>query len=187
MNSICFTANFKTNATIQTRSGYNFSNQRASIVELDRNSAQDLSSLYKLSLLWDKESKNNVSYIFSDFINDINESNGVKDTHCVVLTLQKDNFEKLKHDKILGVALFSEQDYDNEINWLQVEPKNNKTDNPSGRKYKNIGSTLCQYFKCTYTDKPIYVRSANDATNFYISNGFKPYDVNYPQYLYYVA
>lgn len=187
MNPICFTANFKSNATIQARSGNNFYNKRASIVELDKNSVEDLSSLYKLSLLWDKESKNNVSYIFSDFIDDKSESNGVKDTHCVVLTLQKDNFEKLKPEKILGVSLFSEQDYDNELNWLQVEPKNNKTDNSSGRKYKNIGSALCKYFKYTYTDKPIYVRSANTATDFYISNGFKPYDVNYPQYLYYVA
>lgn len=180
MNPISFTACLKSNTTIQSRQGNNFSPKQAYIVELDKNDEQDLTSLHNISLLWSKENSNFVPYLFSDFIKDVEFKPDVNKDHCFVLTLQEDDFEKIDPQKVLGTALFSEEDIENELNWLQVQPKNNSVFQPVNRKYKDVGTAIVSYIQDKYAGKPIFVNSSNTAIDFYKKLGFKSYDKDCP-------
>ena len=181
MNPVSFCANYKTNTSVISKNN----KQPVSIVELDKEN--DMGLLCDLSELWGKKTGNNVEMLLSDFAKDIDEKPDVNAEHCIVLTLQKDNFDNLDPKKILGVSLFSEEDYENVINWFQVDPSNNFMFNPQKRKYKKVGEAILDYLTYEYDKKPIYVNSSNGAINFYKKYGFKSYDKNFPNYLYYEA
>ena len=163
MNPISFTASLKSDTTIQSRNRDGFSPKRAYIVELDKNDVNDLTSLHNVSLLWSKENSNFIPYLFSDFTQDIEFKPDVNADHCLVLTLQDDNFENIDPKKVLGVSLFSEEDIENELNWLQVQPKNNSNFKPESRKYKGAGTAIVSYLKNKYMGKPIFVNSSHSA------------------------
>lgn len=188
MNPISFTARLKSeDVTIQSRQGSVYTPKQAYIVELDKNDGDDLQSLHNVSLLWGKEKANFVPYLFSDFIKDTEFKPDVNSDHCLVLTLQDKNFEKIDPAKILGVSLFSEEDIENELNWLQVQPKNTSRFQPVDRKYKNVGTAIINYIRENYEGKPIFVNSSNTAIDFYKKLGFESYDEEHPCSLHYEA
>ena len=187
MNPISFTASYKTSAVIQTRRGDSFNPVQAYIVELDKNNAEDLNSLHKVSRLWNKENSNLIYYMLADFIQDLDLKPDVNENHCLILTTQKDNFENIDPQKVLGAMLFSEENMENELNWLQVQPKHNSKFKPVSRRYKGVGTALVSYLKAKFTDKPIYVYSSNTAIDFYKKLGFNTYDDKYPCSMYYEA
>ncbi|MBR1619238.1 GNAT family N-acetyltransferase [bacterium] len=180
MNSVSFSGSFKSDIYIKSKQNDDFAEKKAKIVELDKNNENDLESLHNVSLLWSKESSNFVPYLFSDFIKDDEFKPDVNQDHCLILTLQDDNFENIDPKKVLGVSLFSEEDIENELNWLQVQPKNNSVFSPADRTYKGVGRAIVSYIKNQYTGKPIYVNSSNTAINFYKKLGFETYDKDCP-------
>lgn len=182
MNPISFTARLKSDEVTISRYG---SPKQAYIVELDKNDDKDLKSLHNVSLLWSKEKANFVPYLFSDFIKDNEFKPDVNADHCLMLTLQGDNFENIEPEKVLGVSLFSEEDIENELNWLQVQPKNTARFQPVNREYKNVGTAIVNYIQNVYEGKPIFVNSSNTAIDFYKKLGFESYDENHPCSLHY--
>ncbi len=185
MYPISFSASLKSDdVTIQSRKGRKIVPKQAYIVELKKN-GNDLKSLYNLSLLWDKEGKNLVPYLLSDFIKDIDEKPDVNDEHCFALTLQDSDFENIKPEKILGVSLFSEEDIENEINWLQVQPKNNSIFEPANREYEDVGTAIVDYLKAQYAGKSMYANVSAGAIDFYRKQGFKSYDKKFPCSMYF--
>jgi len=187
MNPISFTASLKSDTTIHSRQGQAFTPKKAYIVELDKNDVHDLTSLHNISLLWSKEKANFVPYLFSDFIKDVEFKPDVNADHCFVLTLQNENFQNIDPAKVLGVTLFSEEDIENELNWLQVQPKNTSRMEPVNRKYRNVGTAIVNYIRDNYDDKPIFVNSANTVIGFYKKLGFESYDEKHPCSLHYGA
>lgn len=187
MNPISFCANYKSFATILSGNNKNRKEEQVFIAELDKDNGNDIEAMLEASLLWDKENNNNLSSILSDFVKDIDEKPDVNADHCLVLTLQNNDFGTLDAEKILGAILFSEQEFSNEINWFQVEPKNNHFSSENERKYRKIGDSLLKYLLSNFKSKRICVNSTPDAIKFYQKYGFKPYDIDYPTSLYYDA
>lgn len=183
MNPISFCAQYRTDAIVQ----YKNTPLNASIVVLDKEDENDIEALLDLSELWDKQKENYVAQLLSEFVKDIDEKPDVKSEHCIALTTQKKDFDKLDPKKILGVSLFSEEDIENEINWFQVEPQNTYSFKPVSREYANAGYSLLDYLTNNFKGKTIYVNSANSAIGFYKKYGFKQYDKNFPNSLYYNA
>lgn len=183
MQPINFTANFIKNTQIkQCRTCDTFIDKEAAIVELDINDKNDIKSLYETASDWDSKGFTYTFEIFCDATKGY-EYDDVKKEHYIALTTQKDNFENLEPDKIIGLSLFSEtKKPENEINWLQVDPESN-TERKYEREYKGGGRAIVNYIQETYTDKPIYVQSAKDAINFYRKCGFYPKDKNAPAQL----
>ncbi len=184
MVSVSFNGSFKSDIYIKSKQKDDFADKKAKIVELDKNNENDLESLHNVSLLWNKECPNFVPYLFSDFIKDDEFKPDVNQDHCLILTLQDNNFENIDPQKILGVSLFSEEDNENELNWLQVQPQNNSVYSPANRTYKGVGQAIVSYIKNQYTGKQIFVNSSDAAINFYKKLGFETYDEKYPCYLY---
>ena len=157
--------------------------EQAAIVELDRNDKNDMEALYELSDIWNKRGTSYAYSIYCDAIKGYDYDDVVKE-HYIALTTQKDNFDTLDSNKVLGLTLFSETNTpDNEINWLQVDPENNNS-SKIDRNYKMVGSAIINYIKSAYPEKPVYVQSVENALDFYKKNGFDIRSENKPNSLY---
>ncbi|MBR1425351.1 GNAT family N-acetyltransferase [bacterium] len=174
MNSIFFGASFLSNTHIQAKKKFRnkYEQKTANIVEIDPKNPDDKEALHEVSKKWDKQYISFAWNIYNDAVEDFDYPD-VKAEHFLALTTQKNNFDKLNPDKVLGLALVSERAYDDfEINWLQVEPNNNSVDFHKNRQYKQVGRAMMNYICKTYSDKPIVVNPANTAVEFYKKYGF---------------
>lgn len=173
MSQINFTANFIKHTNVQKR--YypdSYYNKEASIVELDKNDANDVDTLYKTSVSWTQNGARFASEIFHEAVKGYEYDDVVKE-HYYAVTEQNNNYDKLEPDKILGMMLFSESKYnENEINWFQVKPNSNFV-NSRDRAYKHVGKALINLLKEKHSDKTIYVKSSAAAVDFYKSQGFE--------------
>ncbi|MCM1264599.1 MAG: GNAT family N-acetyltransferase [Candidatus Gastranaerophilales bacterium] len=172
MYPINFTANFIKNTSIQQCKPNNTTeNKQAALVELDINDDNDTECLFDTAREWETRGISYAFNIYSDAVKGCNYDIVDKE-HYIALTTQKDDYEHLNPDKILGLVLFSELNQDtNEISWLQVDPDNNSK-NHCDRHYKKVGSSMINYIKETYNDKPISVQAVQDAVPFYKKCGF---------------
>ncbi len=101
--------------------------------------------------------------------------------HIFMVTSQKDNFENLKWEKLLGIAHLEVESIDeNELKYLQVRPdtKHGK----DNRKYKDIGAKIIESLKAKYNTS-IRLIAFYKASGFYNKHGFKLVD---PELLEYV-
>lgn len=157
----------------------------ATLVELDKTDEKDLNTIFKLSQEWNKQDKNNnVNEIYSQAISD---NEGFADIptrqHFVALTTQKSDLEELDTKQICGIISVTDSDFERQINWLQVEPRN--TYASPVRKLYQIGSALVEHI--INGKKPTYVESAINAVEFYKKLNFKQIDEASPYFLCYKA
>src|SRR5574344_192381 len=180
MASVNFKASFITNVDVQKKQNKNnYKDVATSLVELDPKDKNDVMALAKTAYEWEKVSSNFAPDIYNEALK-TKSFPDVEAEHFYAVTNKKSNFKKLNTDKILGLALFSEKmNKPNELNWLQVSPKQN-FGNKTDRKYRQIGTSIVKFLQDEYPEKPIYIQSANSAVGFYKKNQFKPISYDEP-------
>jgi len=174
MPPISFKASLITSVDLKKkRNEKSYRDCRANLVELSSKNEDDKLALAKIACDWEHEASGFTYEVYNEILKDKLYPD-VKKEHYYAITTQKRRFEKLEPEKILGVALFSEKkDSKNELNWLQVHPKNN-SEYKQSREYKRVGDSIIHYIQKTFSNSPIYVQSGDSAVGFYKNNGFKP-------------
>lgn len=184
MNPINFTGSYLRTAYIPHKKDTGEIEQtQVSIVELNPKDAKDVEALGRTSVKWEHIKSGFAMNIFNELFKprlypDVNYEK------YLALTTQNENYSKLDHEKILGLALYSDRRApQNEISWLQACPTTNyESDNE--REYSGIGSTLTKYIK-EISDKPLYVQADYNAIAFYEKQGFKSVDPEHPSIMLY--
>ena len=181
MNQVSFKGTFVNPINIKKLEGNKYENFPASFVELDPKKTQDLMALETIHKRWN-QSFSSIIYN-SAFCSSVNPN---KSKHFYALTSQKDNFEHMNPDKILGVVQFNNISKYNRIDFLQVNPmyitgksksfisklfssKNSQKRNLLS--FSRIGSAILDSLK-QLTDKSIDLYSMPEAKGFYRKNGF---------------
>ncbi|MBO6271363.1 GNAT family N-acetyltransferase [bacterium] len=184
MNRINFTATHIKDVPVLKRDKDTYKNEKVALVELDKNDSSDLKALYKASVNWNLNGATHISSIFFDATKDNNYPN-VEKEHYLAITKQKNKFDNLRAEDIIGVALFSELDScDNELSYLEVRP-DLKTQRNGQREYKKIGTAMLDFLKETYNQKDIFVNSVPSAIDFYKKNNFESLSDNFQSQMYY--
>lgn len=142
-----------------------YSVKEASFVVLEPQNQADICAMRSINLSWD-----------SGFLRSIyNNLSRYNDKFKIfALTTQKQNFEELNANKILGVALVERKpDGVLYLDYLQTNPKyiREKVLFP---KYKNIGTAMLNCIKQMPNIKCIKAVSVPTAFDFYLKNDFKP-------------
>lgn len=91
------------------------------------------------------------------------------------LTTQEKNFDKLKPNKIIGVAeMRSDEKRPNwrKLHYLQVKPDFINIDNSDKKKYKNVGKAIVKSLKKIYSNISLYSDDIKSVKEFYERNGF---------------
>ena len=167
MNTISFKARFIDTAAVKkfNKSTGNYEDTLVSIVEMNKKSNADISSLFRLSKLWEK----GVNFIDTILLgladDDINKR------RIYILTEQKDNFRKLTPAKILGVEEISKEGAVYFIDYLQTKPDTKyKVRN---RQFRGIGKSMLQFVIDKYGEnKKICLHSVSRAIDFYKKHNF---------------
>lgn len=172
MNRINFTANLVKQTQVQeTADNNNYIPSDVSIVELDKHDERDIKSLYKTIILWKDQNAKYSSEIYHEAVKGY-EYDDTEQEHYFALTSQKNDFNNLDPERILGLMLFSQTNRtEDEINWLQVRP-NTSHKQTWKRQYKGIGEGLINLLKGTWLNKPIHVQADVNAVEFYKKMGF---------------
>ncbi len=168
MNTLNFKANFINPVQIQKLDGNNYKPVEASFTELNLQDKKDIFSLKEASQDWGECYATDMYICSRDEVPDGNKK------HIYALTTQKQNFEYLKPDNILGLVEFYEKpDKTNKIELLQVHPDNIAMQ--FGRpKYKRVGSAIIDSLKNLFPNNPIKLHSVSTAKGFYKKLGFVP-------------
>lgn len=181
MNQVSFKGTFINPINIKKLEGTKYKNFPASFVELDPANLNDVKALENVHKNWNQSFSSIIynSAFCSSVVPD-------KSRHFYALTSQKENFEYMNSDKILGVVEFRNDSKYNRIEYLQVNPnyitgksknfisklfasKNIKNEKLSP--FTRIGSAILDSLK-QLTDKSIDLYSMPEAKGFYWKNGF---------------
>lgn len=166
MNNINFKASHINSINILKREGDKYKPFEANFVEFNQENKKDLFTLKETSYLWGD------CYAFDIQEHFKNEDFKKEKKHVYGLTTQKENFNFVKPDNMLGVVELVERDNYNKINFLQVSPENQAYQ--FGRQdYKKVGTAIIDSLKQIYSSKPMKLHSVFSAKNFYKKNGFK--------------
>lgn len=170
ISPISFKAKYLTTESIQKASETRYI--PASVVELDSRSCKDRDAFSEVNESWE----NGCSLARHVMANlDDNSIIGDVNRRFIVLTLQRQNFDKLIPQKVLGVAeVLDTEDYVVELMHLQADPENNMLS--SNPKYKGIGSALLRVIKKMFPDSDITLFSSEKAEEFYHHHGFETLD-----------
>lgn len=166
MNQINFTANYIHSVKIKKLEGSVYKPFEAAFTEIDLNNKRDLFSL--------KETSDNWGECFAEDIyqDACKETSLGYKNHIFALTSQKNNFDTLSPEKILGLVEFHEKkDNTNKIEFLQVQPDCVSCQFGKAN-FKRIGSAIIKSLKILYPDKPIKLHSVIDAKKFYQKHHF---------------
>lgn len=170
MTPINFTGSFVKNVTISKLiADGKMKPENVALVKLDKADPRDTMTLAETACKWENVASGYASNIYCDSLKAKNYPD-VNNEHYFALTTQKENFEKLEADKILGLSLFFEKNSPhNELAWLQANPSTNHE--AGQRSYKNIGKALVNFMKGLFK-KPIFVQADKKAIPFYQKLGF---------------
>lgn len=162
---ISFGARYINSIPVLKKDGIDYRKQNIAFVELDMFDKNDLNALTKTSDRWGDESYLSVA-------KDSMEQ-GVKEgkRHLYMATTQKNSFEKLDENKVLGAVVFDEGKSQNHIELLQVEP-NNLAKAKKTANWARVGSSIVKNLQTMFSNKPMTVFSAGDAKGFYEKTGF---------------
>lgn len=193
MPQISFKASFVNTANIQQLQHDGYKPFNAAFVEMHPNSKNDISTLKCISNTWGQESY--ASSIYNAALGDSRLDDLVIEKPIArkfyALTSQKDSFEKLNPENVLGMVHVNNYPNFNSIEFLQTNPeyiipvkkesfmekclnKIFKIQKPIYKqpKYKHIGSGILDSLKKLYSDKPMTLLSVHEAKKFYKKNGF---------------
>ena len=163
---ISFKAQYiKTTPIKNLKRDLSYSVKNVSFVTLESQNQADICAIRSINLSWNsgflRRIYNNLSRYNDKF-------------KIFALTTQKQNFEELKANKILGVALVERKpDGVLYLDYLQTNPKYIK-ENALLPKYKNIGTAILNCIKQEPKVKCIKAESVPAAFDFYLKNDFKP-------------
>lgn len=142
----------------------------ASFIKINCNSKLDVDVLGYISRYW--QGSLYTDNIYNKALSKLKKYESLRLSDIYALTLQKDKFEKLDPEKILGVTDICENVYDKGIfiEHLQANPEYIYDKN---REYKDIGSSILTSLKILYESIELVARKSMSVTNFYKKNGFK--------------
>ena len=165
---INFKANFINKTSVKKLSPVTkeFVSHEVSFVEINPRLKDDIKALKKMANLWGEDSVF-ASTIFYFAKKDPRDPR----KRTFLLTDQKDSFEKLEPQKILGITqLDKEKAGESCIEYLETKPEFQCCNNE--REYKELGSTILDSLKKVFQDKTLKVDYIFDRVDFYLNNGF---------------
>lgn len=181
MNQVSFKGTFINPVNIKKSDGSKYEKFTASFVELEPTNPKDINALEKVHKNWN-QAYSSIIYN-SAFCSSVVPN---KSKHYYALTSQKNNFEHINPDEILGVVEFNKKSKCNRIEFLQVNPKYitgksksfisklfslKSNENRKLPPFARIGSAILDSLK-QLTDKSIDLYSVGGAKGFYRKNGF---------------
>lgn len=177
-NSINFRAKFIKNDYIRKidTTCNTYKPSKVTLVELDGGKQSDLFAVSDISKNWKNEKYASsiariMQCLFSGFL-DKNERK------IFALTTQKEHFNRLQSDKILGITEIDlSKGKGVYLDYIQVNPKYMYTKTNPNRKYKDVGKCILDFIKNFYK-KEITLCSDFRVTNFYEKNGFELEDAS---------
>ena len=140
-------------------------------VQINSQCENDILCLKSVEKTWGKKA------LVKDLVKDINQEwetkKADKNAKYFALTSQKNGFEKLLPQKILGVIeLLTTSDKNTDyINILEVEP--NSIYGAKQRRFVNIGSSILNALKENLNNKDFILEARENVVKFYEKNGFK--------------
>lgn len=168
--NISFKANFIKPTTILTN---NNTPKTVSFVRLDPESISDMNTMRTIANSWGKN-KTFVTDIIQDMddCTDFFEHMGKK---FFAITLQKDNFENLSSDNLLGLAEIIQSSADAvKLKYLQVHPEHTtKTRKHKISEFKHIGTAIINALTEIFPNKIIRGEATTEALDFYLGYGFQ--------------
>lgn len=186
-SNVNFKANFIMSTNIEKRSHFlgKKTLEKVAFVEFDKESVSDQEVLLKLCKKWQPSYVEDIAFNFTTFWGKI--------ASVFFLTSQKNDFENLSIDKILGALAICPTGPNNIcLDFLQVNPlylnnKNNKSIpilNLFSKNYKYCGTSMLNCIKKLYPDKNIDTLPAYDTIDFYKKNGFIKKYINFSSYIF---
>ena len=172
ISSITFKACHLGNINIDKKQAKQISQQEVALVQLNPNNSKDLDSVMALILPWGGfdsytlDITNDMHNIFTGGY--INKNN----PKFLAITTQKDNFETLESEKILGITEITEPKDDVlKIDFIETEP--NSRFKTQDRQYIHIGKSLVRTI-IELTDRTYIITNAiKENINFFKGLGFK--------------
>ena len=146
-----------------------YQDYKVSIAELKIDSQEDFIALNNLNCDWDncKSLTNDIAKIFNALYAKTKPSEG---EHFYVATVQKDNYNKLDKDNILGIIHTRKTNNGIEIENLQVSPETNYS--AVVRQFKEVGQSLINLVIKLNKNTPITLIAEYSVTPFYEKLGF---------------
>lgn len=182
-NSIDFRAKFLCNTEIKKFNHKTnvYSPLKVSFLEYEPDNLKDLITITETATSWKKQQYAkkialNAKLISVGFLSNLKN-------HIYILTKQKESFDKLNSQDILGLAhmLNEENPIPDELVLFEVKPDFRYEKNKK-KEYKNIGKSIIDLLKNIYCNS-IKVFSSYTAANFYEKQGFEIIDTNVLEYL----
>lgn len=174
-NMTNFGAKFINSSTIIEKKGKNsdYTEAQAAFVEIDPFNRGDVEAVTSLPKIW----KDGIyHYDFNSTIESVRSGDVCSDYAKVyALTTQKDDYENLKADKILGLAEVDYVDSHLTLRNLETRPKYKHSERNKNRSYKQVGSAIMDCVKALCNDDYRYIKvwSTTDAIPFYELHGFR--------------
>ena len=165
---ITFKAHFINNTTVQRKkNNKQFENVNVSFVQLNPKSANDIKALYEIDKEW-WSFKTYANDIRLDFLNDYEPS-----AKTYAVTTQKDHFEKLNPDEVLGLAYVVDETAQDRVilEYLQADPSNKHA--AAMATFKRIGSSIIKSLSKIYENNEMILTPKKTAEPFYEKLGFK--------------
>jgi len=170
MNNISFRANLIHPVQVKKQTGSSYQPYSANFVEFDINDKKDMYALRETSQNWEDSF---AEIIYDDAENENLKEQKDKNIHIYALTSQQSDFKNMKPSKILGLVEFNENYHGaGKIELLQTNPEDMAMQR-NRPKFREVGRGIIKSLKNLYGEKPIIVRSSDDAMIFYEKNGFK--------------
>ncbi len=188
MTSINFKANYLNSARVQKYQNSEYRPFDASFVKVDLNNQQDLDALKSTAIEWGETAFSSPIYSAASGDSKLEKPGN---RHFYILTSQKNSFDKLNPDTILGMAEIDKLSETNSLEYLQVNPKyitshkkktvidkcldiifKPKEETKVIPEYKQIGSAILNSLKSIFSDKPMILLTVPEAKKFYKKNGF---------------
>ena len=168
-NNISFTAKFISPATVLKSTGTSgYLPKTVSCVELSAKNKQDMQALKELHDLWGEHNYSGAIYDEALCINDFYDD--YRPTFYAI-TKQKDTFEHIKAEDVLGLAETSNTfGAMKSLDYLQTNPKFLHKVQPA---FKHVGTAMLNFIESINKGRRIEINSVPEAESFYLKNGYQ--------------
>ena len=153
------------------KSANKFTDYSAYFVKIDAYNKSDLQAVYKTSQKW--KTRKEAKYIQQ--ISTASQWMKGNPIDVYALTIQREKFDKLQADSILGLAEMRKDEAGQGIhllNFLQVRPNAMNVNQKHKVNYKYIGSGILASLKKIYNKIYLFAENDKNIENFYKRNGF---------------
>lgn len=170
MNNINFTGKFVKSVNIQKRvNGKHYEPLPVSLVKIDLKNEDDIKALELATIEWGEH-----SYLSNIYLNVLHmrRIESPVNSDVLVLTAQKENFEKLKPQEILGITQFTKSSKKIHVSYLETKFEHSYYS--VTRKIDGIGKALMnEVMGLCKQGRKLTLRSSMSAKKFYEKLGLK--------------